>query len=166
MAESSKSNPPAEPRRSLLLPIAMIVNTLLVAGIAVVVVVFQGKLPFLSEPAPAAAQEAPPVKEVRQFGPLVELQPIIVNLNDPGGDRYLKATVRIEVENDKAAADLNTALVPIRDGLLVFFATLSMGDVVGAEKQAAHRKSIGKIVDDVVGQPLVKNVYFSEFVVR
>src|SRR5512141_801810 len=64
-----------------------------------------------------------------QMGKLVALDTFVVNLADPGGNRYLRITMDLEVVGDKKAEDEVTRRVPqMRDTVLMILPTKRYAD--------------------------------------
>ena len=158
MAEEKKA---AEEKKKGFLIIALVmVNFLTVAGIGAYVFFFQKKAAVASAPA------APPKPKVRALGALVEMNPIIANLDDPAGGRYIKITPFLEVNDEKAKVDVEKHVVPIRSALLVYFSGLKVNDTLGADRKTKVRDELKSRINEMLGAPLVKQVHFSEFVVQ
>src|SRR5580692_8477926 len=75
--------------------LALLVLNLGVSGFATF------KLATAAEEAPARPAEPPP-HEIS--GPVVPLDPFVVNLDEPGTSRYLKVTIQLEVETPEVEA--------------------------------------------------------------
>lgn len=108
----------------------------------------------------------PPAEEKPSFGPLVELHPIVTNLNDPDAGRYIKVVVHLEAKDPEAAAEIENALIPIRDRLLVYFGDVRVADTVGEERKDEIRAHLVETVNELLGADQVQNLYFSEFVIQ
>jgi flagellar FliL protein len=97
-------------------------------------------------------------------GALVPLDPFIANLADEDGKRYLKATVQVEFATPKEPAEFKTAQV--RDLLLTLFSSKQFGEIRTPEGKAVLREEIINRINRVMHKDLVKNVYFTEFIVQ
>src|ERR1700690_3651368 len=80
---------------------------------------------------PAAAAPAP-VKEEKSgkeiTGPVVALDPFVVNLDEPGNARYLKMTVQLEMVGEKDAESIEKSKQVIRDDVLGYLSGLHVKD--------------------------------------
>ena len=110
---------------------------------------------------PAASASSEP-----QIGITVELKPFIVNLADPKASHFLKATITLEVKNDKAK-DLTDKMLPkIRNDILLLLSSQTLEDVISIEGKVRLRDEILARVSRIIGRGRLKNVYFSQFVVQ
>jgi flagellar FliL protein len=125
---------------------------------------------------PKAAEEAhgnetapgtPAVPEaVDAGGQLVTLDSFVVNLSDPMGRRYLKATLDVEVADAAAAAALTAAMPKIKDTLLLLLSSKTFADISSMDKKIELKNDIVDRLNLIIGKNKVRNVYFTEFVVQ
>ena len=101
-----------------------------------------------------------------EFGPLVEMKPMVGNLNDPGAGRYVKVQIHFEVKNEEARPAMEAALVPIRSELLVYFTGVKVEETIGPENKTRIIADVKKIADRVVGNGVIRRVFFTEFVTQ
>jgi flagellar basal body-associated protein FliL len=99
-------------------------------------------------------------------GPIMPLEPIVTNLSAPDDDRYLKVTVQLRVTSEAAKAEVEASLVPIRSQILMYFASLTVDDISGAEKRRLVQSQVRRIANEAMPTSRIKFVYFTEFVVQ
>jgi flagellar FliL protein len=99
-------------------------------------------------------------------GPIMPLEPIVTNLSSPDDDRYLKVTVQLRVTSESAKAEVEASLVPIRSQILMYFSSLNVADISGAEKRRQVQSQVRRIANEAMPTSRVKFVYFTEFVVQ
>src|SRR5262245_21457951 len=68
-----------------------------------------GWLHMRAPAAHAAAAEHAEAAKKPESGPIVGLDPFIVNLNEPSSNRYLKASFELQLANGKAAEEITNA---------------------------------------------------------
>ncbi|NOY91179.1 MAG: hypothetical protein GXP55_08200 [Deltaproteobacteria bacterium] len=165
MADETNADEQPKPKGgSKLLLILVLVNVLGMAGLGVYLVLFQGKGGAEAQPADEADGDAP---EAGEFGPLVEMDPIIANLNDPQAGRYVKVTIHLEAKDEETQPAVQAAMVPIRNRLLIYFSNLTAVDTEGSEKKEEIRGHVLELVNEVLGGGnKVRRVFYSEFVVQ
>jgi len=163
MADETNAEEQAKPKGgNKLLLILVLVNVLGMAGLGVYLVLFQGK--GATAQAAEAEGDAP---EAGEFGPLVEMDPIIANLNDPQAGRYVKVTIHLEAKDEDTMPSVQAGIVPIRNRLLIYFSNLTAADTEGAEKKEEIRGRVLELVNEVLGNDhKVRRVFYSEFVVQ
>lgn len=111
-----------------------------------------------------AAPAGPPPREVT--GPLVTLDPFVVNLDEPGSSRYLKVQLQVEVSNGAAAKAFEKSKQLIRDDLLRYLSGLKVSDTLGADNKDKIREALEGAVAEVIGEERLHRIVFIEFVVQ
>jgi flagellar FliL protein len=94
------------------------------------------------------------------------MQPFIVNLVDPSGKRYLKATLSLELDRAEVKSEIETKTVKIRDAVLVLLSSKSFGDISTPEGKRRLREEIVTRINTFLTTGRVTGVYFTEFVVQ
>jgi len=107
-------------------------------------------------------QEEPAVK----IGTLWSLGPMIVNLLDNEGERYLKVNIEIELSSSECATELDLLRPKIMDGILDLLSSKSYKEIVGFEGKQHLRDEISMRVNNYLSRGRIVHVYFTEFVVQ
>lgn len=119
-----------------------------------------------AHPAEAAGvpKEKPPVT-AEVTGPVVGLDPFVVNLDELGTSRYLKTTLQLELA-PKAEDALAKSKELVRDAVLSHLAGLHLKDTLGAEaRERLRQELLGKIAK-LIGPDKVRRIFFQDFVVQ
>ncbi|MEC4889478.1 MAG: flagellar basal body-associated FliL family protein [Nitrospira sp.] len=166
--------PPAFPIKLLII----IVAAALVVGVggAFVVIKMMGGHSGGGETASAHAPEAPAKAEghgdtakgtgAASPGVIFETEPFIVNLADAPDIRYLKLTVKLEVENESVSANLSGRIPQLRDTILVLLSSKDSASIRTPQGKFQLRDEITQRVNALLPKPGVKTVYFTDFVVQ
>lgn len=155
-----------------ILPIIIIIIVLvvvLVGGALAMRTFAPGTIPGLGEKPAAESEESDSAEkkgQKPQMGVLQDLKPFIVNLADPGGKRYLKLTLSLEVDNTEVQNEVASRLPQIRDAILLLLSGLTFDDISTRAGKMRLRNQIISICNDLLASGQVKGVYFSEFVVQ
>jgi flagellar protein FliL len=117
--------------------------------------------------APAKAEHAEHAKEEGNevTGPVVALDPFVVNLDEPGQSRYLKVALELEVA-PTAEEVLTKSKQLIRDAILSHLSGLHLKDTLGAEAKDKLRSDLLAKVTKLIGKDKVKRMFFQDFVVQ
>jgi flagellar FliL protein len=115
--------------------------------------------------AAATAHEAPPPPTAEVTGPVVALDPFVVNLDEPGTARYLKVTLQLELLHD-AEASLTKSKELVRDAILGYLSGLHVKDTLGAEAKDRIRGELMAKLEKLIGPNKVRRMFFQEFVVQ
>lgn len=156
MAEAAKE--PA-PKRSPLVLVLSLVSVVALAGSGAAVYLVVAR-PAAAE-APATSEEARP-----EIGPLVELTPMVVNLDEQDASRLLRVVFQLELENEADRAVLEQRLVPLRSDMLLHLSSLRVDDVQGRENRERLLEALRTRMVPILGEGVVRRVYFGELVVQ
>jgi flagellar protein FliL len=100
---------------------------------------------------------------------IAALDSFVVNLADPGGQRFIRLTLRLVLETKEAAEEIKEdelALAKVRSTVLELL-TLQMADqLVTPEGKAELKKQIAERATHALGHTKVLDVLFTEFVVQ
>ena len=101
----------------------------------------------------------------RSGGMVLPLPPITVNLSEPGGRRYLKLGLEVEVNSD-VAAQLKAQNARIRDAIIMLLAGKSYGDIASPDGKVLLKAEVAARLNQILGSQKVVRVYFTDFVVE
>jgi flagellar FliL protein len=112
-------------------------------------------------PHPAAAESGSTVT-----GPVVALDPFVVNLDEPGTSRYLKVTLEMEMIPAEGEILVTKSKQLIRDAILSHLSGLHVKDTLGAEAKEKIRGDLLAKVTKLLGPEKVRRLFFQDFVVQ
>ena len=123
--------------------------------------------------APGQARQTPPAGArierqsdlPRSSGMVLPLPPVTVNLSDPGGRRYLKLGMEVEVNAD-VSAELKAHSARIRDAVIMLLAGKSYGDISTPDGKVLLKAEIAARLNQILGAQRVVRVYLTDFVVE
>lgn len=101
----------------------------------------------------------------RSSGMVLPLPPVTVNLSDPGGRRYLKLGMEVEVNSD-VSAELKAHSARIRDAVIMLLAGKSYGDIATPDGKVLLKAEIAARLNQILGAQRVVRVYLTDFVVE
>lgn len=99
-------------------------------------------------------------------GELVSIPPLLVNLSEPQGRRYLKLALDVEVNDKLAADDLNKNMAKVKDALLLLLSSKTYDDLASIESKILLKKEIVERLTLVLGEQKVLRVYITEIVIQ
>ena len=132
----------------------------LVLGALVVVLAGVGVIGYLQFGPRKPASEAGHPRPVPTEPGVAELEPFVLNLADAAGDRFLKVTVRLVLDQKDIAEKINQeglAGVKLRDRILSLLATQSANELTTTEGRNELRAEIARVVE-----PLFESAPFLE----
>ena len=161
MADAPNATPvPAPPPGSKL--------TLVMAGLLVLNLGATGFLAVRSLKQQAHAEKAEHEKEGGETvaGPTVAIDSFVVNLKEPGSDRYLKVALEAEMADAAAATKLTASKSATRDELIRYLSSLSVADTVGGEAKEKILAGVKERIEKLVGAGKLRKIFITEFVVQ
>lgn len=127
----------------------------------------EGKAEAAKEEKKEEKKEAKGGKEGEKVAPPYSLEPFIVNLADPGGKRYLKLTVSLDVKDEKLKKELDARMPQIRDSVLLLLSSKTFADISPVSGKIKLRNEVLKIINNTLGGAgQVHALYFGEFVIQ
>jgi len=90
----------------------------------------------------------------------------IVNLMDNGGERYLKATIEIEVSSKECVAELDLLKPKVLDSILGLLSSKNYSDIAGLEGKQRLKDEIALRLNNSLTKGQVRRVYFTEFLIQ
>jgi len=99
-------------------------------------------------------------------GPIVSLEPFVVNLLDPSEVRYLKVTVNLELDSEDSKEEVNARMPQIRDALLMLLTSKTSEDVKDVGGKLKLQDEMVSRANNYLKKGKVKAVYFTEFVMQ
>lgn len=117
----------------------------------------------------ATLEKAPAVQHGEEdilTGPIYKLDTFIVNLADPGGNRFLRVTMDLELRNQNVAETIEKSLSQIRNGILMVLPTKTIEDLSSIDGKKQLRDEIIDKLNDFLRRGSVTNIYFTEFVIQ
>jgi flagellar FliL protein len=141
---------------------------LLVLGMGGGMFMIYTKLAKMGAPAESAEADKNPEKaRAEEPGKMVPLETFIVNLADPGGNRYLRVTMDLEVTGGKPAEDEMVKRVPqLRDAILMILPTKRYADISTTEGKTTMREELTGAINGLLATAKVSRIYFKEFVIQ
>jgi flagellar FliL protein len=120
------------------------------------------------------AEVTPDKAKPEEIGAVVSMDTFIVNLADPGGNRYLRVTMDLELAGkpaDKSAAktagdELAKRMPQIRDAVLMILSTKRYADISTPEGKTALREEILNAANGLLASIQITRIYFKEFVIQ
>jgi flagellar protein FliL len=100
---------------------------------------------------------------------IVSLEPFVVNLSDPGGHRFVRLTLRLVVESEKAAEELKEdelARTRARSSILELLSLQTADHLVTPAGKTELKKEIAERSSHALEHTKVLDVLFTEFVVQ
>jgi flagellar FliL protein len=97
---------------------------------------------------------------------MADIEPFIVILADAPEIRYLKLTVKLELDHSGATEEVKLRTPQIRDSILVLLTSKDSGTIRTPQGKAQLRDEITQRVNGLLPKAAVRSAYFTEFVIQ
>ncbi|MDR2869919.1 MAG: flagellar basal body-associated FliL family protein [Deferribacteraceae bacterium] len=174
MADEEKEAEGTEPKKKkkplLLIIIALVV--LLGGGGAVYFLVLKkpAEDPAAMEgvvPEQQAAGAAAPRGISAETGPMQAYPSFTVNLADPGGQRYLKIGIALELSMDKDfSVEVTAKEAKIKDAILTVLSAKTLDEVSTTQGKVALKQEILRRLNTLMATGRIEEVYITEFMMQ
>jgi len=105
-------------------------------------------------------EEAPP----EEPGPVMELEPFLLNLADRDEHRFLKVSIKLELDRPEEETDYPNKIPAIRDALLVLLSSKESQLLRTVNGKRRIREEIMIRVNGVMNKGKILHVFFTDFI--
>jgi flagellar protein FliL len=119
--------------------------------------------------ATAGKQEAagkPQAAATNTPGAIYDVDPFIVNLADVPESRYLKLTVKLELDRPEISTELGARVPQVRDTILILLSSKDVASLRTPQGKFQLRDELTLRVNALLPKGGVRSAYFTEFVVQ
>lgn len=99
-------------------------------------------------------------------GPIMELEPFLLNLADREELRFLKVSIKLELDRPEEKTDFQNKVPAIRDALLVLLSSKESQILRTVNGKRRVREEIMARVNGVMSKGKISNVYFTDFIIQ
>jgi flagellar FliL protein len=145
----------------------------IIIGLVAVVVIVVAVVVFLLLGSGGSGGGEADVADVGQSVPAEEmvsgsyvLDTFVVNLNDPGGKRYLKTNIELEYVGDAVGEELGRRLPQLRDVVLLLLSSKSLDEIQTVDGKIALRQELIQRINQILTSGKIRNLYFTQFVIQ
>ena len=99
-------------------------------------------------------------------GPVMELDPFLLNLADRDEIRFLKVSIKLELDRPEEKTDFQNKVPAIRDALLVLLSSKESQLLRTVNGKRRIREEIMTRVNGVMNKGKILNVFFTDFIIQ
>ena len=103
---------------------------------------------------------------IEAMGPVVDLEPFVLNLADRDQLRYLKVSIKLQLDRPEEDTDFQIRLPAIRDALLVLMTSKESRALRTIDGKMLVRDEIGGRVNAIMKKGNIQQVFFTEFIIQ
>ena len=183
MSEEAKPEAPAPAKSggSKIVPILMIMNTLLVAGVLVFVMKKQAPASAAASASAASAAEGEHGGGEHGGGehgggehgdkgggpgPMVKLENFVIQLKAMDAERYVRVAFDLEVAAETDKDIIQNRLSQIRDSIISYFSDRTLDELRGSDGMDHIKQTLLKRLDAIVPGHRVKAIYITDFIIQ
>ncbi len=96
----------------------------------------------------------------------ITLDPIIVNLLDPTGKRYLQIQISLEVGDKKLEDELKEKQPIIKDTIISVLGEKTVDDVLAPNAKEEIKKELLEKINQALGEDVVLHIYILQYIVE
>ncbi|MFN3921127.1 MAG: flagellar basal body-associated protein FliL [Caldimicrobium sp.] len=140
---------------------------ILILGI-VMISLAGGGVFFLLSKKGGEAEEAKKGKKAKgsKHTVFIDMDPIIVNLLDPTGKRYLQIRMSLEVADKKVEEEIKKKDPIIKDIILNTLSGKTVEEVIVPEAKDKIKQELLKKINETLGEELILNLYITQYIVE
>lgn len=118
------------------------------------------------DPGAAGKPKRTQAATARTQGILISFQPIVVNLNEPEGARYLKIQLVVELSNDNLQDLVEQAKPVVRDHFIRELSDLNFRQTMGNKSKLAIKRRLIKKFNESIGAEAALDIHITQFIVQ
>ena len=100
------------------------------------------------------------------IGPMFNLDSFIINTSDPGGNRYLRVTMDLELRGLELTEELQSRLPQIKNEILMILPIRKCDELTSVQGKIALRDELLTKINSLLKTGTITNLYFTEFVIQ
>jgi len=112
------------------------------------------------------AQKTQGEEHAEEPGPVMELDPFLLNLADRDEIRFLKVSIKLELDRPEEKTDFQNKVPAIRDALLVLLSSKESQLLRTVNGKRRIREEIMTRVNGVMSKGKISNVFFTDFIIQ
>jgi len=112
------------------------------------------------------AQKSHGEEHADEPGPVMELDPFLLNLADRDEIRFLKVSIKLELDRPEEKTDFQNKVPAIRDALLVLLSSKESQLLRTVNGKRRVREEIMTRVNGVMSKGKISNVFFTDFIIQ
>ena len=107
-------------------------------------------------------------QKAENVGVVCPLKSFVVNLLDKRGlgKRYLKVTLEVEVAKEEDRQLIDRSKPKIRDSILLLLSDQKLNEINTMEGKLALKQDLLSKMKQILGEGVVRRIYFTEFIVQ
>jgi len=97
---------------------------------------------------------------------IYSMEPVVVNLFDPTGKRYLQVRLALELENKKLEEEIKHNEPKIKDVIITTLSSKTPEEVLQPGAKELIKNELLHKINSVLGEEIVLNIYITQYIVE
>jgi len=95
-----------------------------------------------------------------------DLEPIVVNLLDPTGKRFIQVRLSLEIPDKKVEEEIKKREAVIKDTIISTLSGKTVEEVIVPEAKDKLKAELLSKINSALGEELVTNIYITQYIVE
>ena len=171
MAEETKETPASKPSGgSKIVPLLLVVNMLLVAGVLALFLLKGGGVGHAAEPkaGPEGEKDAHGggAAQAGLPGPTTRMPDFVVHLRDAEVDRYARLSFEVELASEEERARFEKFGPRIRDGFISYLSDRTLEEFRGSDQVKKVKTTLHEALKELAPGVKVRALYITDLVIQ
>ncbi|WP_028840759.1 flagellar basal body-associated FliL family protein [Thermodesulfobacterium hveragerdense] len=105
-------------------------------------------------------------KEKVEVKVIYPMEPVVVNLLEPTGKRYLQVRLALGVADKKAEEKIKVKEPMIRDVIITYLSSKTPEEVIQPEAKETIKKDLLMKINEALGDEILQAVYITQYIVE
>lgn len=97
---------------------------------------------------------------------IYSMEPIVVNLFDPTGKRYIQVRFALELKDKKMEEEIKISEPKIKDVIISTLSTKTPEDVLQPEAKDLIKTELLQKINSALGEEAISNIYITQYIVE
>jgi flagellar FliL protein len=97
---------------------------------------------------------------------IYSMEPIVVNLFDPTGKRYIQIRLALELKDKKMEEEIKINEPKIKDVIISTLSTKTPEDVLQPEAKDLIKNELLQKINSALGEEAISNIYITQYIVE
>ena len=133
---------------------------ILVIGGLLAAVLYLG---WISMPGSSPAQKKEVAPPATAIGPMLKINPLVINLREEGARHYIKTTIILEIGHPEWLEEVRSKVPLLTDLAILTLSDKRLKELQDAEAKENLKKELLVKMNQALGSPKVAQIYFDEF---
>jgi len=120
-------------------------------------------LGWISFPGSSSTKGKEVVPPAVAVGPMLKINPLVINLREEGGRHYIKTTIVLEIVQPEWLEEVRSKVPLLTDLAILTLSDKRLKELQNAEAKENLKKELLVKINQALGSPKVAQIYFDEF---